>query len=67
MGIVIVVAKPEEPDEPHDQQPDVENPEADHEDPSLRGHGSMLARAGSRRKPLTAYFFFSSVGWLSGT
>jgi hypothetical protein len=46
--IVIVVAQPEKPDQPHDQQADIENPKADHEDPSLRGHGSMLARVGSR-------------------
>jgi hypothetical protein len=46
MGVVVVVAEAEEPDQPHDQQPDVEHPEADHEDPPLRGHAPMLARRG---------------------
>ena len=43
-GIVVVVTQPEEPDQPHDQQADVEDPEADHEDPPLGGHAPMLAR-----------------------
>jgi hypothetical protein len=50
MGVVVVVAQAEEPDQPHDQQPDVEYPEADHEDPPLRGHAPMLARRRRRRK-----------------
>src|SRR5947209_8657976 len=39
---VVVVAQAEEPDEPHDQQADVEYAEADHEDPSLGGHKPMV-------------------------
>ena len=36
--LVAVVAQAEEPDEPGDQQADVEYAEADHEDPPLGGH-----------------------------
>jgi hypothetical protein len=36
--IVVVVPQPEEPDQPHDQQPHVEDAEPDHEDPALSGH-----------------------------
>ena len=54
--VVPIVPQAEEPDKPHDQQPDVEDPEADHEDPPLRGHGSMLPRVVSRGKSLAAYF-----------
>src|SRR4051812_2550442 len=36
--IVVVLAQPEEPDQPDDQQADVEDAEADHEDPALSGH-----------------------------
>jgi hypothetical protein len=36
--IVIVVTQPEEPDQPDDQQADVEDAESDHEDPPLGGH-----------------------------
>src|SRR5215211_170111 len=49
-GAVVVVAQPEEPDQPDDQEPDVEHPEADHEDPPLRGHATMLARPAGREK-----------------
>src|SRR4051812_36489878 len=35
---VVVIAQTEEPDEPHDQQADIEDAEADHEDPALGGH-----------------------------
>src|SRR5215212_8106883 len=51
-GIVVVIAEPEEPDQPDDEQPDVEDAEPDHEDPPLGGHGSMLARCRRRLKPL---------------
>jgi hypothetical protein len=44
MGVVVVIAQPEEPNQPHDQQADVENPKADHEDPPLGGHAPMLPR-----------------------
>jgi hypothetical protein len=64
MGVVVVVAQAEEPDQPHDQQSDVEDPEADHEDPPLRGHDSMLARSDGGGKRLLAY---SLVGFGSGT
>src|SRR4051794_16061065 len=37
---VVVVTQAEEPDEPHDQQADIEDAEADHEDPALGGHGA---------------------------
>src|SRR5215211_1102057 len=37
-GIVAVVAQAEEPDQPHDQEPHVEDAEPDHEDPPLGGH-----------------------------
>jgi hypothetical protein len=37
-GIVVVVAKPEEPDQPDHEQADVEDAEANHEDPPLGGH-----------------------------
>jgi hypothetical protein len=37
-GIVVVVPQPEEPDQPDDQQADVEDAESDHEDPPLGGH-----------------------------
>ena len=36
--IVVVVPQPEEPDQPDDQQADVEDAESDHEDPPLGGH-----------------------------
>ena len=65
--VVPVVAQAEEPDQPHDQQSDVEDPKADHEDPPLRGHGSMLARRVTRGKSLPAYFESFTVGFGSGT
>ena len=49
-SVVIVVAQAEEPDQPDDQQAHVEDAEADHEDPPLRGHAPMLARVGGGRK-----------------
>src|SRR5215207_2690122 len=36
--VIVVVAQPEEPDKPDHQQPDVEDAEANHEDPPLGGH-----------------------------
>ena len=38
MGVVVVIAQPEEPNQPDDEQPDVEDAESDHEDPPLGGH-----------------------------
>jgi hypothetical protein len=49
-SVVIVVAQAEEPDQPNDQQAHVEDAEADHEDPPLRGHASRLARVGGGEK-----------------
>jgi hypothetical protein len=49
-GGVVVVTQAEEPHEPHDQQADVENAEADHEDPSLGGHDSMVPLANEKVK-----------------
>jgi hypothetical protein len=48
---LVVVAEAEEPHEPHDQQADVENPEADHEDPTLGGHDAMVPPMGERVGP----------------
>src|SRR5829696_8830827 len=45
--IVIVVAQPEEPDQPYDQEAHVEHAEPDHEDPPLGGHRCRCYRAGS--------------------
>jgi hypothetical protein len=36
--VIVVVAQAEKPDQPDDQQPDVEHAEPDHEDPPLGGH-----------------------------
>jgi hypothetical protein len=38
--VIVVVAQPEEPHEPHDKGSDVEDSEANHEDPPLQGHGN---------------------------
>jgi hypothetical protein len=54
--VVVVVAQAEEPDQPHDQEAHVENAKADHEDPPLRGHASMLARPRGGEKAENAYF-----------
>jgi hypothetical protein len=51
LGLVVVVTETEEPHEPHDQQADVENPEADHEDPTLGGHVAMVPPIGRRVNP----------------
>jgi len=37
-GVVAVVTQAKEPDEPEHEQADVEDPEADHEDPPFRAH-----------------------------
>ena len=50
--VVAVVAQPEEPNEPRNQESDVEHPEADHENPPLGGHVSMLTPARDPRKTL---------------
>jgi hypothetical protein len=61
--VVVVVAQPEEPDQPDDEQAHVEDAEADHEDPPLGGHGSMLARLRGRLKG----FFRERHGCAAGT
>src|SRR3954447_12135429 len=38
LAVVIVVAQPEEPHQPDDERSDVEDAEADHEDPPLQRH-----------------------------
>ena len=42
----VVVAQAEEPDQPEDEQPNVEDPKADHEDPTLRAHTLIVPRSG---------------------
>jgi len=43
LGLIVVgVAPAEEPDQPQHEQAYIEHAEADHEDPSLRTHRSML-------------------------
>ncbi len=56
LGVVAVFAQAEEPDQPYDEQPHVENAEPDHEDPPLGGHSSMLARWPRRGQGERAYF-----------
>jgi len=57
--VVTVVAEAEEPDQPQHEQADVEDPEADHEHPSLGGHGGIvppwqgLVPIGSSEPPAT--------------
>jgi len=36
--VVVVVTQAEEPHQPHDKSPDVEDAEANHEDPPLQAH-----------------------------
>ena len=50
---VVVITETEEPDEPHDQQSDIEDAEADHEDPSLGRHPVGMVPLGKRE--LTQY------------
>jgi hypothetical protein len=38
----VVVAHPEEPHEPRRQKPEVEDAQADHQDPAFGRHGSMV-------------------------
>src|SRR5918992_2416263 len=57
LGVVVVVAQAEEPDQPDDQQPDVEDPEADHEDPPLGGHGLDASAVGRPREVPSTYGF----------
>ena len=40
----VVVAQAEVPHEPHEEQADVEDPEADHEDPAFRAHARIVPR-----------------------
>jgi hypothetical protein len=47
---VVVIAEAEEPDQPDDQQADVEHAQPDHEDPPLRGHSGDGTRAGRQVK-----------------
>jgi hypothetical protein len=65
--IVVVVAQPEEPDQPDDEQPDVEDAEPDHEDPPLGGH---RVDATAMARPVEGLFSYSAglfVTWLLGT
>ena len=48
---VVVVTEPEEPNQPDDQQPHVEDTEADHEDPTLSGHATDRTPIGKGAKP----------------
>src|SRR4051794_38309334 len=50
---IVVVTETEEPDEPHDQQSDIEDAEADHEDPSFGRHPVRMVPPGKRE--LTQY------------
>src|SRR4051812_24026350 len=43
IGWALVVPQPEEPDQPHDQESHVEDPEPDHEKPSASRHSVILA------------------------
>jgi hypothetical protein len=45
---IVVVAEAEEPDQPHDQQSDIEDAEADHEDPSFGRHAARMVPLGKR-------------------
>ncbi len=65
-GIVVVVAQPEEPDQPDHEQADVEDAKPDHEDPPLGGHRVDASAMGDAVEALCAY----PVGfatWLLGT
>jgi hypothetical protein len=66
-GIVVVVAEPEEPDQPDDQEPDVEDAEPDHEDPALSGHYRDATATGEPPKGLRRAYLVLSVGRGSGT
>src|SRR5690242_18389317 len=61
VGLVVVVAQPEEPHEPHDQQPDIEDAEADHEDPAFGGHTWIVQRTKPLLKARGRYFFLGGV------
>jgi hypothetical protein len=39
--VIVVVSQPEEPHQPHDKGSDVEDSEANHEDPPLQRHGHL--------------------------
>ena len=49
--LVAVVAQPEEPHQPDDEQAHVQQAEANHEDPPLRAHASMIDRRGRAENP----------------
>src|SRR5690349_17368145 len=42
--VIVVVAQAEEPHKPHDEGSDVEDSEANHEDPPLQGHRNWKGR-----------------------
>ena len=50
----VVVTQTEEPDEPEHEQANVEDPESDHEDPTLRAHTPIVPRS-RRRRPTSCY------------
>ena len=66
-GIVVVVPQAEEPDQPDDQEPDVEDAEPDHEDPALSGHYRDATATGEPPKGLRRAYLVLSVGRGSGT
>src|SRR5688572_14717879 len=49
-GVRVVLTQAEVPNEPHHEQADVEDPEADHEDPALRAHMLIVPRR-TRSRP----------------
>lgn len=60
-----VVAQPEEPNQPDDQQPHVQHAEADYEDPPLRAHTAMIDRSARAANPLgrTGFAPASGTAW----
>ena len=65
--VVVIVPKPEEPDQPYDEEPDVEHAEPDHEDPPLGGHRVDATAMAARVEGLFYYCAGSFVTWLLGT
>jgi hypothetical protein len=59
-GIVVVVAQPEEPDQPDHEQADVEDAEPNHEDPPLGGH---RFDATAMTEWVEAFFSFRRPDW----
>src|SRR6478735_9105300 len=46
--VIVVVAQSEEPHKPHDERPDVEDSEPDHEDPALQRHPGLTVSLRAR-------------------